>query len=935
MSISLLRKLLMKEAVKDTASSSGIMSINKNIVSKVEKQLQRYINDAMKQGVDLDTLSPEQLKMIVQMNKPKPPRVFSGQEAIDQLNKLFLKRGEIIDFPQKRNFKQEIDDMIKDGTITKGARGMKKSKKVQDREMFKEANERFNQTDIVADSVARITSMEPVAALKEANKVIKREGIYKNLNKDQSQAILKGTDDWIHQRDPADRYDYNKNRPFRDDPNFDPDDPDYNPDDYATGGRAGFKGVAGLLGERPGYRSAGFISGRTKSSRSKSKSSTSKGPAGGASAGGNYGGNVNPQQTYAGRTLSQRPSNYGGTGPSTSRGGGGPPGTNTGGGTTTTTTTAPPSFRELMKQKQILDYLNSLEEEDLALGVGPVPSVLGTIFKEGVKGVKPKIGKKGLELEYLKEMDPYGNSLKFNLGTEYKDLLKGNLKPKLELKGTKGNLEYGFGMDKDKNINFGIKMPFGNRPKSKSRNFKDRFAPDISKFNFEDMTGITSQAPTNMQMAKVYGAPELTEFGATPGMFKDTAKFNDMEKYQEIANKQFKMGKEPNAIRDSIKIGSSLYGIDMDNIPKDFLETKEDFKNQKILGDIEFAEGGIARQNFKMGRRAFLNLMGGVGAGIAGLKSGLIGTGGKEATKKAVTETVKSAGNYPPPYFFKLVEKIKFMGDDITEKAATKDREIVKKYKDFEMSEDLGTGEIVIKKRNEGSFYDQDGIISDEYIVYKPGQADEATKMRTVDEYDEYTVRPDADGKLRDSEDGLDSIDEILEEVGDPDSMTLKKADGGRIGFSGGKLATFLADKTITGSSRKFLEKVFGKGSLNEMIKRDPDMHRGLLEVVEMFRKRDKEGLKMYMQKFLPHMDDETVEAFIKGDAVDAAGQGKYGLDNIQGQLIRLGSGRDYAGKIEALKRLQRNRTLKDLDVTDEMKRKPNASGGIARMLGE
>ena len=36
MSIPLLRKLLMKEAVKDTAGSSGIMSINKNIVDKVE-----------------------------------------------------------------------------------------------------------------------------------------------------------------------------------------------------------------------------------------------------------------------------------------------------------------------------------------------------------------------------------------------------------------------------------------------------------------------------------------------------------------------------------------------------------------------------------------------------------------------------------------------------------------------------------------------------------------------------------------------------------------------------------------------------------------------------------------------------------------------------------------------------------------------------------
>ena len=120
------------------------------------------------------------------------------------------------------------------------------------------------------------------------------------------------------------------------------------------------------------------------------------------------------------------------------------------------------------------------------------------------------------------------------------------------------------------------------------------------------------------------------------------------------------------------------------------------------------------------------------------------------------------------------------MGDDITEKAATQEREIVKRYKDYEMTEDIGTGNIVIKKRNEGSFYDQDGIISDEYIVYKPGQADELTKgKKPPPEYDEYTVRPDADGKLRDSGDGLDSIDEILEEVGDPDSMTLKKASGG------------------------------------------------------------------------------------------------------------------------------------------------------------
>jgi len=122
------------------------------------------------------------------------------------------------------------------------------------------------------------------------------------------------------------------------------------------------------------------------------------------------------------------------------------------------------------------------------------------------------------------------------------------------------------------------------------------FNNDITRINLKDLIGLglDDQEEENIQLAKVYGAPELTEFGATPGMFKDTAKFNDMEKYQEIANKQFEMGKKPSDIRKSINLGSSLYGIDMDNIPKDFLETTKDFENQKILGKIEFAEGGRA-----------------------------------------------------------------------------------------------------------------------------------------------------------------------------------------------------------------------------------------------------------------------------------------------------------------------------------------------------
>jgi len=204
----------------------------------------------------------------------------------------------------------------------------------------------------------------------------------------------------------------------------------------------------------------------------------------------------------------------------------------------------------------------------------------------------------------------------------------------------------------------------------------------------------------------------------------------------------------------------------------------------------EMANGG--RAGFMaggMGRRGFLKMLAGLGGGIAAAKTGLLKFAGKEPAKQVAKEIVQQSTTAPPPYFFKLADKIRTLGDDITDIAATTDKEVVKKYKGFEMSEDVTTGDIVIKKRNEGVFYDQDGIISDEYIVYKPGQADEVTKMKTVDEYDEYTIRPDSDGKLTDAEDGLDSIDEILQEVGDQaapiknqtmnQTKSIKKASGG------------------------------------------------------------------------------------------------------------------------------------------------------------
>jgi|8_EtaG_2_1085327.scaffolds.fasta_scaffold10037_2 hypothetical protein len=144
----------------------------------------------------------------------------------------------------------------------------------------------------------------------------------------------------------------------------------------------------------------------------------------------------------------------------------------------------------------------------------------------------------------------------------------------------------------------------------------------------------------------------------------------------------------------------------------------------------------------------------------------------------------------------------------------------------------------------------------------------------------------------------------------DPDADNETFAIGGRVGLK-------------VGTGKKFLQKVFGKEKFQEMKSRDPEMYIGLLEIANMYRKRDKEGLKMYLQKFLPHMDDTQIEEFIRGSD---------GTEGLLGELIRLGSGRDYAGKLEMIKRSENMRKLDNLEVTEDMIRKPNADGGIMRL---
>jgi hypothetical protein len=209
----ILFNLLFKDAVKKSGQASGIMSIGDSVRKLAEKRLQSYLLAAKKQGVDIDAMNEQQIKYMLEMNKPQARRVISADspEGKGITEALLGKRGQVIKADFGKPFKEEIGS--------------------------------------VDNVINNITRMEPVAAMKEVNKVLRREGKYKNLSKQDSEKIFNNTDDWVNQRDPADLYDYKNKRPFREDPNFDPDNPDFNPESMADGGRIGFANGNGVYDE--------------------------------------------------------------------------------------------------------------------------------------------------------------------------------------------------------------------------------------------------------------------------------------------------------------------------------------------------------------------------------------------------------------------------------------------------------------------------------------------------------------------------------------------------------------------------------------------------------------------------------------------------------------------------------------------------------------
>ena len=168
------------------------------------------------------------------------------------------------------------------------------------------------------------------------------------------------------------------------------------------------------------------------------------------------------------------------------------------------------------------------------------------------------------------------------------------------------------------------------------------------------------------------------------------------------------------------------------------------------------ADGGRIGLKDGMDRRTFMKIMGGL-ASIPVLGKFFKGA---EVAAPVVEKAVDVASG-APPYFFNLVDRIRALG---TKFAGPKERSEFFRYKDYEMDIDYDTGVIEIKKTKEAMIPggDEAGVSEEVYMTYKPGRGDEATKGTPADEYEEFTAKPDIDGKMKDVEEGVP--DEVVRE---------------------------------------------------------------------------------------------------------------------------------------------------------------------------
>jgi len=164
------------------------------------------------------------------------------------------------------------------------------------------------------------------------------------------------------------------------------------------------------------------------------------------------------------------------------------------------------------------------------------------------------------------------------------------------------------------------------------------------------------------------------------------------------------------------------------------------------------------------------------------------------------------------------------MGDDVTPNYATKDREVVTKYKDFQLTEDVTTGRQEIQRMKtvddvDAPSYYGNPLTEETYMSYTPGETiigKGGKPVKTQPEYEEGTayLRTDREyaGEVVDEMSGIS--DDIFKEVGEEVPEAIRKtkadakADGGRIGYKIG------SSKKGVQSFLDLIRNKFGKESI-------------------------------------------------------------------------------------------------------------------------
>ena len=236
-------------------------------------------------------------------------------------------------------------------------------------------------------------------------------------------------------------------------------------------------------------------------------------------------------------------------------------------------------------------------------------------------------------------------------------------------------------------------------------------------------------------------------------------------------------------------IKRELYQDLSDTQRKDFLDNLDFVLKNPRDGNADGGRAGFMAGG--KGRRAFLKLMGGAGAGIAALKTGLINIfkPRSQAAQEIVEIVAKSDATGMPEHFMPLVNKI------MNEGKLVKESDRIQTYKhptrkDIDLEYELDSGSIGVR------FDTDQGMKADYYLKKTP--PDEGAPRGGPDEFidgeEVYRFSPDGESYVKDFEEGINTGTTNLDEfVG----MPKKSASGAKV-----KLPESLDDYASGGIAR-------------------------------------------------------------------------------------------------------------------------------------